>query len=110
MYPIPLFPPGTAEFFTANVIQPFKNLGIEISQGLIKVAHLVADVIETKLLRADKVETKNVSTEGITISQGITIKDGATGEIYCIRIMHGELNKEKGGCSNNPVEGMPSPL
>jgi hypothetical protein len=51
-----VLPPETRDFFLANIIQPFQALGIEIEQGLIKVAHLIANIVDTKLLRTDNIE------------------------------------------------------
>jgi hypothetical protein len=70
------------------VIEQFKNIGIAISDG----------AIATKEFIAEKITAKKVVTEGIEM------KDSATGEIYCVRIVSGELEKAKGSCetSNAP--------
>lgn len=50
--------------------------------------------IENGLLKVEKVQTQHIETENIEI------KDSATGEIYCLRVVNGELAKTKGKCGS----------
>jgi hypothetical protein len=102
-----LLPPGTADFFLAYVAAPLKALGIQIGQGIVRVAHLVANVIDTKVLNTETVNSQSGTIHILSTDQ-IQIQDRGTGEIYCTWLDHGEWVKVKGVCDAVPSSVSPA--
>jgi hypothetical protein len=69
-----------------------KNMGIEISNGIMKVKEFAADSVSTKTLEVGTSENPN----------GITMYDRATGEAVCVFSENTVLKSEAGKCGALP--------
>jgi hypothetical protein len=70
----------------SSIVSKFSKLfEIVFEQGLVRVARIVADMIETKKLAAEELQ----------------LKDSQTGNIYCVTIKNGEFDKAQGECGGS---------
>lgn len=93
--PLPVEPQGEPAFDLAGsfdyVIAKLADAyEIVIERGVLKVASIITETLTTKKLSAEELE----------------LKDEATGEIYCVKIINGDWNKVPGAC----VSPTPSPV
>jgi hypothetical protein len=74
----------------ASIIQRFEKVfNIVFKDGLLKVANIITDSLT---------------------ANSLNLKDGVTGDIYCVKIMNGEWQKTKGNCdSSSPPVETPAP-
>lgn len=64
------------------ILEQFKDIGVIIKNGVVQAQEFVAEKITAKKAAVDALE----------------MKDAVTGEIYCVRLENGELNKVLGEC------------
>jgi len=67
------------------VLEQFKNIGLAVKDGIVSAKEFIADKITAKKAAVDALE----------------MKDKATGEVYCVSMENGDLNKVKGSCPEN---------
>ncbi|MEX1063860.1 MAG: tail fiber domain-containing protein, partial [Candidatus Paceibacterota bacterium] len=69
----------------SSILSKFtQSLEIVFEKGLVRIAQVIADTVV-----AEKVTTDNLE-----------IKDSATGDVYCVRIVNGEWDKTIGSCGS----------
>jgi hypothetical protein len=83
------------------IIKSLRDVGVSIENGIVSAKEFVAD----------KITAKTVATNGLEM------KDTATGQVYCIQITNGDFAKTAGNCtqqsqntppaSNPPAEKQP---
>ncbi|MDP3245008.1 MAG: hypothetical protein Q8M83_05145 [bacterium] len=66
----------------AAVISGLNDLGMAVTDGFVHVKNLIAETITAKKVATEVLE----------------MKDAATGETYCVKIVNGEWEKKKGEC------------
>ncbi len=67
------------------ILDQFKDIGLTIKNGIVQAQEFAAEKITAKKAVLDAIE----------------MKDAATGEIYCLRLENGELNRILGECAGN---------
>ena len=73
----------TGNSFFDSILSFFKNaFEIVFEKGILKIANILANVIESKKI----------------ITEELQMKDAQTGEIYCVTIKNGEFDKVPGEC------------
>jgi hypothetical protein len=72
------------------VLDGFKQMGVIIQNGLVKVQHLIASLISTKRLEVGTADEPS----------GITLYDRATKQPYCLIIENGAIKRYEGKCEN----------
>jgi hypothetical protein len=81
--------------FTEKVKASLASLGLLVENGIAKAKEFIADKVTAKKVVAEMLE----------------LKDAATGEIYCVKIVNGTLSSSKGDCetaTSAPSSSTPS--
>jgi hypothetical protein len=73
------------------ILEALKKIGVEISESLVKVKNLAADIVSTKKLEVGSNE----------LPSGITIYDSVTREPLCISSENSSLKLSPGKCGQN---------
>ncbi|MCX6716782.1 MAG: hypothetical protein NTV72_02585, partial [Candidatus Taylorbacteria bacterium] len=96
-------------FQAMTLLSTSSEMMIKISEiidaNLLKIKEWTMEKVTAVLAVFDSIQAKSISTETInagtaTISNGIEMKDTATGLSYCVRITNGQMINTAGSCSN----------
>lgn len=65
-----LLPQNIRDAFLSNIVTPLREIGITLGQGVIKTAKFLADIIESKIVRTEKLEITSPALGQLVIPRG----------------------------------------
>ena len=87
-------PLSPSSFFLSLVINPLKELGIRVEEGVVRAQEFVAETITARKVVTDAI-----------VTNAFEIKDAATDDRYCVRLAHGAWLTQPGECGTNADSG-----
>ncbi len=93
---------NTTSTETVNLIASSTAVDLIVSrltQGFSIIREFFAEKVIAAIGVFDQLKTRWLETDTARINNGMEIKDAATGEIYCIKIVNGDWSKTKGACN-----------
>jgi hypothetical protein len=61
------------------------------------------------LIAQGTIRAKHIQTDSLTVENGVTLKDQASQEYYCVTIKNGEMEKSPGKCEQAEQPEQPAP-
>ncbi|MEX0934964.1 MAG: hypothetical protein WDZ70_01405, partial [Candidatus Paceibacterota bacterium] len=102
----------TSSQFINRLAGVFSDIGIRIEENVVRFSNIFAQqvrafAIEAENMTADVLNARIVYTKYIEV-EGITTKDRATGEYYCIVVENGEITNLPGKCDEQTTSSTDS--